>query len=166
MDYGSLDPIDKLKVVVRIHHDCDQVPIIWGDAGVGKTDFIRKLCEERGGHLVYIDVTQLKGFQDILNALAVQGAGSPEEPHASTTDTWIFFDNLTFALPRSQRAVQSFVDRYRQHGSRHVLRDMGVPDNTKVIVAAVPSGDDSPGLHRPSAKLYNLLAHHELPSTP
>ena len=153
--------IENLKLLVQVYHDASKVPVIWGDAGVGKTAFIRELCKEKGADLLYIDVTKLFSFSEILAALPGEASDDSAEIGADTANTWIFFDNLTFAQPKRQLSVQIFLDKYADPFRR---KQMGVPDSTKVIVAGVPFKEGSSELYRPSAKLQNLVSHFTMPA--
>ena len=138
--------------------------MIWGPAGVGKSDVISDLCEEMDGvlfdiRLSLLEPTDLRGIPYYNKDSGKMDWAPPVDlPDAETASKYkivfVFFDEINSAAPSVQAACYQLALNRRVGQYR-------LPDNAVIVMAGNREGDRGVTYRMP-APLANRLVHLEL----
>lgn len=154
----------QLKQALQFLQQIQRPAFIWGSMGIGKSDMIASLCEEMGGKLYDVRLSQVE---------ATDLRGMPYYDHDSNTMKWappvdlpsaeeaaqypvvfLFLDELNSASPNIQAsAYQLILDRK--------IGTYTLPPNCYVIAAGNRESDRGV-VYRMPKPLANRLIHFEL----
>ena len=156
-----------LREVLEAMIDLGFPSMIWGPPGIGKSQIVKTIVEERANaHLVELrlsllaDPSELRGLPVIMDAarLKMDWAPTPELPTAESTAGYdrvvLFLDEINGADPQVQAAAyQLILDRR--------VGTYNLPDNVS-IVAAGNRENDRGVTHRMPKPLSNRMFHFHM----
>lgn len=152
------------KNAIRVAFKKKRPLFLWGPPGIGKSEIVREVTEELGGHLIDLrlsqyDPTDLRGIPYYNKEQNVMSWSPSEElPSDELASQYpivvIFFEELNSAPPSVQAATyQLILDR--RIGQRKL------PDNV-VMIAAGNRDSDRGVTYRMPAPLANRFTHLDL----
>ena len=129
--------IDRVKEVIRVIMEEGEVPMLVGEAGIGKTEVIKELSHETSRQLHIVVLSQMEPG-DLLGLPFIDGGAtrySPPDWLPKTGKSIIFFDEINRAHRLLRAAVMELLIDKRIHS--HVL-----PEETWVVGAVNPSNEN------------------------
>lgn len=131
--------IDEARKIIRFLAEIGEVPILVGEAGIGKTQIIKEIGKETGREVRILTLSQMEPG-DLLG-LPVRDEESnvtrflAPDWWPESGDTIIFLDEINRSHPSVRAAVMQLLLDKRLHN--HVL-----PDGTWVVAAMNPETND------------------------
>lgn len=153
-----------LKNALRTCVKARRPVMIWGPAGIGKSDTVAELCQEMNGilydiRLSLLEPTDLRGIPFYnKDAGRMDWAPPVDLPDAETASqhdvVFVFFDEVNSAAPSVQAACYQIALNRR-------VGQYSLPDNAVIIMAGNREGDRGVTFRMP-APLANRMVHLEL----
>lgn len=155
---------DGLRAAIKTCINAKRPAMIWGPAGVGKSDVVADLCQEMDGalydiRLSLLEPTDLRGIPFYNRETGKMEWAPPVDlPDAETASKYpivfVFFDEINSAAPSVQAACYQLALNRRVGQYR-------LPDNAVIMMAGNREGDRGVTYRMP-APLANRLIHLEL----
>lgn len=182
-----MDYYENTAVLIDAHHRAGRAPMLWGDPGVGKSDFVKSLCN-RGKVLDRGKMVPVAGMINLptrdmskedmlglpaLEPVTVPGEDGKEQTHQLTNFTTMrWFYDAYMLCERTGGVVYVFGDEFSsteldtQGSLLNVLSEGKLPNGFPVhprvrFIFAGNKAETEKGVYEMRAALTSRLAHHD-----
>ncbi len=128
---------DEVKLLSKYVMTAEEVPLIWGHFGVGKTDLAKEIAEDTGRKLIILVISQMEPG-DLIGLPARDG----EKTVFLRPDWWPEDGNVILMIDEVNRAHRSIRNAIMQLLIERRIHNHVLPEGSWVLAAANPPDEE------------------------